>query len=154
MQFYTKKEDGEFVEASQDQFEEFFKSRIERLRSTEREKVKTELEESVRKEVEPKLKEDLTKTLTEQLEAQYKPKLEQTESELSKTQIQLRQKTVAAEYGFKSDLESFLGDGTEEEMRQKADVLKQNAGNVTTTQPPEKKTEESTTTQGFVTKTS
>lgn len=151
MKFYTKNDQDEYVEATQDQFEDFFKTRIERLRQTERDKVKAELEQSVRSELEPKLKDELTKSITEAVEGEFKPKLEEAESKLAKVDVQLRQKTIAAEYGFKADLESFLGDGTEEEMRGKADLLKKNALITDADPAPNKSTSDSAPTEGFVT---
>jgi len=146
VQFYTKGEDGSFAEVTQEQLEGEFKPRFERFKKTEAPKIRTEVEESIRKELTPKLTDEIKK----QLDDEYKPKLEAAESKATKLEITVRQKTIAAEYGFKSDLESFLGDGTDDEMRAKADVLK-STGHAATTTTPEKTTTNQAK-QGFVTK--
>ncbi len=146
MQFYTKGEDGEFAEVTQEQLENEFKPRYERFKKTETPKIRSELEESVRNELTPKLTEELRTTI----ESEFKPKLDEAESKLQKLDIQVRQKTIAAEYGFKKELESFLGDGTDDDMRAKADILKSNNPAIVTT--PDKKTITTGTQKGFVVK--
>jgi hypothetical protein len=128
MQFYKKNNDGEYVEATEDDIVPAQSERVERLRKTESEKIRAELEKTYRDELTPKITKELETKLTEDLskkfEGEYKSKLEDVNSKLQSAETQLRQKSIAAEYGFKPDLESFLGDGSEEEMRAKADVLK------------------------------
>lgn len=92
----------------------------------------------------------MTKTITEKLDGDYKTKLEEANKKSASLETTIRQKTIAAEYGFKSDLESFLGDGDEESMRAKADVLKNTAAVVTTTPPTKQTTSQPTT--GIVTR--
>ena len=59
-----------------------------------------------------------------ELETEYKEKLEASESKARQLDVKLRRKTIAAEYGFKPEAEEFLGEGSDEDMRAKADTLK------------------------------
>lgn len=156
MIFYIK-EGESYVEATDDQVLTRFKERIDRIKSSEAKKVREELETTVRDELTPKitkeLEKDLTKTLTEKLEGDYKSKLQDAEKKVQENEVKIRQKTLAAEYGFKPDMESFLGTGTEDEMRANADKLKENVG-VVTSKPPEKETTPAGATSGLVTKVS
>ena len=156
MIFYIK--DGEdFKEATDDQVLSRFKERIDRIKSSTAKEVEAELDKKLRAELTPKLTEDLTKSLTtsitEKLESDYKSKLDEAEKKANDSEIKVRQKTITAEYGFKSDMESFLGTGTEEEMRANADKLKDNMG-VVKPKPPEKETGSGAGTSGFVSKVS
>lgn len=147
MQFYIKGENGEFAEATQDQVDSTFKERFERFKRNESANIRGEVETKVREELTPTLK----KELEDQIKAEYQPKLEEFENKAKKLDVQVRQKTIAAEYGFKSDLESFLGEGTDDEMRAKADILKNSASGQP--KPPEKKTT-NTSRLGIVTRVS
>lgn len=156
MIFYIK-EGEDFKEATDDQVLSRFKERIDRIKSSTAKEVEVELDKKIRSELTPKLTEDLTKSLTtsikEQLEGDYKTKLDEAEKKANDSEIKVRQKTITAEYGFKSDMESFLGSGTEEEMRANADKLKDNIG-VVKPKPPEKETGAGAGTSGFVSKVS
>ena len=124
MQFYIKSDDDKFIEATQDQFDEAIKGRIKRAEETAVEKSKEELATSLREELTAELTPKLTEKLTADIEAQYKPKVEEAQSKANELETTVRRKTIAAEYGFKPELEKFLGNGTEDEMRKEADVLK------------------------------
>ncbi len=133
MEFFTKNESGEFIAASDSQIEDLFKERSDKIvskklasvREKELERLRPELEKQIREETTSKLKEEL-KT---EIEGEYKTKLEEATKAQDELNIQLRRKTIAAEYGFKPETEEFLGNGTEDEMRAKADTLKNSFGN-------------------------
>lgn len=131
--FYKKTDDGEFVEADKD-VDELFREKSfgivsERLKK-EKEKIRTEMEDEVRKSALETVKGEAR----QELEAEYKDKLESSEAKIKSLDIALRRKTIAAEYGFKPETEQFLGDGSDEDMRAKADTLKTSFGNNGNTQ--------------------
>lgn len=145
MQFYTKNESGEYAEATSAQLEEYFRSRsdkivqnrIEAIRQSEIEKVKPELEKTLREEITKSLEPEIRKTV----ESEFQTKLDEAQKTIAERDTTIRQKTIAAEYGFKAGTEKFLGTGSEEEMRKNADELK--SGFIATTSKtefPEKKT--------------
>lgn len=148
MKFYTKQDDGEYAEATEQDLSKVIGPRLRRYEETELKKLRGELEESTHKELTEKLTAELTESLTEKIKSEYQPKLDEVEQKLKQADITLRQKTIAAEYGFKPDLESFLGDGDDEAMRAKADILKENSAKIVA---PSKETKE-TVTSGFVTR--
>jgi len=121
--FYKKTDEGEFVEADKDVDELFRKKSFdivsERLKK-EKDKVRAEIEEETRKNALETIKGEARA----EVEAEYKTKLEESESKARTLDIQLRRKTIAAEYGFKPEAEQFLGDGSDDDMRAKADTLK------------------------------
>jgi hypothetical protein len=125
--FYKLNEAGEYAEADND-VEELFRSRsdeiirkkLDKARERETEKIRTEIEDDVRKSALETIKGELRN----EIESEYRPKLEASEAKAHQLDIALRRKTIAAEYGFKPDTEQFLGDGDEDDMRAKADVLK------------------------------
>ena len=129
--FYKLNDAGEYKEADND-VEELFRSRsdeiirkkLEKARERETDKIRAEIEDDVRKNALETIKSEL-KT---ELESEYKPKLEASEAKAQQLDIELRRKTIAAEYGFKPDTEQFLGNGSDEDMRAKADVLKASFG--------------------------
>lgn len=126
-EFYKKNDDGEFVEVDQDKDEdlnELWRKKSDdivrgRLRDT-----KAKMRKEVEEEMAANIPESVTKAAREGVEKEYKAKLEAAESENRKLGIQLRRKAIAAEYGFKPEVEKFLGDGDEDEMRKEADTLK------------------------------
>lgn len=128
VQFYTKDEAGNFNEATNEQIESLFQERSEKIvakklsaaRERETARIKSELQAEITKEVSEKIKAETTA----ELETGFKEKLDALSREKTEAETKLRRKTIAAEYGFKTDAEEFLGDGTEEEMRAKADALK------------------------------
>lgn len=124
MNFYVKNDAGEFVEPSEFQLEELFKSKSEKIISKkiskEREKFRAEIDAELRKEVGETIKSDIRK----ELEAEYQTKVQESEAKVQKLDAQLRRKTIAIEYGFKPEAEEFLGEGTDDDMHAKADALK------------------------------
>lgn len=134
MQFYIKSDDGNFAEATQEQVDGTFKERFERFKRSEASNIRTEVEETVRKELTPTLKQELE----QQIKADFQPKLDEAETKAKQLDIQLRQKTIAAEFGFKPETEKYLGDGTEEDMRKEAETLKSSFSS--TIQGPDKTT--------------
>jgi len=151
MQFYTKNDAGEVIEATPAQIEELFKEKSDKIvakklaiaKEKELEKIRPELEEQIRKETTDKIRAEV--------EAETKTKLDEATKGWKDAEMRIRRKTIAAEYGFKPDVEEFLGNGTDEEMRAKADALKSNFGSQTTsTTFPEKKTTNPPEGSGFV----
>lgn len=118
--YYTKGEDGEFSEATGDELDKMFTHRRNRWAETESQKIRESTEASIRDE--------LTKSISDQFEekikTEYQPKLDEATATVSQLQTTLRQKTIAAEYGFKPGTEKYLGNGTEDDMRKEADTLK------------------------------
>lgn len=121
--YFKKNDKDEYVDADND-VEELFKQRSGEIVSSKlakaKEKLRTEIEDEVRKSALETIKGEARK----ELEDEYKAKLEASESKVREYGIQLRRKTIAAEYGFKPEAEQFLGDGDENDMRAKADALK------------------------------
>ena len=152
--FYKKNEDGEFVEADKD-VDDLFRERSgsivsERLSSMKEKiapQVRAEIEADVRKESTEKIRGEV-KT---ELESEYKTRLEESEAKARDLDIRLRRKTVAAEFGFKPEVEKFLGDGSEEDMRKEADALKSSFATSPAPTFPEKETSEPKAGSGFVT---
>lgn len=122
--FYVKNDSGEFVEPTEQQIDEFYKTKSERIiarkLADERDKFRAKIDEELRKEVSEKIKAEARK----EVEAEYQQKVSEAESRVQDLDIQLRRKKIANEYGFKPEAEDFLGNGTDDEMRAKADVLK------------------------------
>ena len=125
--FYKQTDTGEYVEADSDvdelfrqKSDEIIKSKLGKARERETERIREEIEADVRKSAEDTIKGEVR----ESLEAEWKQKLDESEAKAKQLDIALRRKTIAAEYGFKPDTEQFLGDGDDDDMRAKADVLK------------------------------
>lgn len=126
-EFYIKNEAGEFVEASKEVDEEFHRrshqivsNRINEIREKALEEARPEIEERVRKETVEKIREEVKTAF----KGEYDGKLAEAENRVKELDAALRRKTIAAEYGFKPEAEQFLGDGTDDDMRAKADTLK------------------------------
>lgn len=143
--FYKLNDAGEYTEAD-NEVEDLFRSRsdeiirkkLEKARERETEKIRAEIEDEVRSNSLETIKAELRG----EIESEYKPKLEASESKAHELDIALRRKTIAAEYGFKPDTEQFLGDGSDDDMRAKADALKASFGGSSNT-PIEKQAEPS-----------
>lgn len=145
MQFYTKDDSGEYAEATDSQIEELFQSRSDKIvakklaiaREKELERIRPELEEKIRKDFTPKLEEEIrTKTAEE-----FQSKLDEANNRANDLDVALRRKTIAAEYGFKPEAEQFLGTGSDDDMRAKADTLKASFVQTTTNVPDKTSTE-------------
>ena len=121
--FYKQTDDGEYVEADKD-VDELFRQKSSEIVSSKLTKAK----EKIRAEIEDEVRESALKTIKsearKELENEYKSRLEASESKARQLDIALRRKTIAAEYGFKPETEQFLGDGSDDDMRAKADALK------------------------------
>ena len=122
MTFYIKDKDGEVVEATQEQIDGLFTERHDRWVKTESAKIREDVENLVREELTP----TITKEIEDKVKGEFQPKIDEAESKVKTLDIQLRQKTIAAEYGFNAGTEKYLGEGTDDEMRKEADNLKQN----------------------------
>lgn len=147
MQLYAKNESGEFEPATDKQLAEVFKEKSDpivarRIGEIREREVAKALEEA-RPGLEKTVREEISAKVRSEVEGEFKPQLEEANKAKQELEIALRRKTIAAEYGFKPETEEFLGNGTDEEMRAKADVLKNNFGS-TETKAPEKQTAEPT----------
>lgn len=127
--FYKQTDDGEYIEADKD-VEELFRQKSSDIVSAKlakaKEKIRTEIEDEVRSNALETIKGEAKA----ELEEEYKTKLEASETKAKQLDIALRRKTIAAEYGFKPETEIFLGEGSDDEMRAKADTLKTSFGSV------------------------
>lgn len=121
--FYKKTDEGEYVEADSD-VDELFRQKSSDIVSAKLTKAKEKIRDEIEDEVRKSSLETIKSETKEELEAEYKTKLEESESKARQLDIRLRRKTIAAEYGFKPETEEFLGDGDDEAMRAKADTLK------------------------------
>lgn len=121
--FYKQNDEGEFIDADKD-VDDLFRQKSGDIVSSKlakaKEKIRSEIEDEVRNTALETIKDEAK----QELEVEYKSKLEESESKVRQLDIALRRKTIAAEYGFKPETEQFLGDGTDEDMRAKADTLK------------------------------
>ena len=141
--FYKQNDNGEYVEADKDvdelwrqKSDEIVSSKLAKAREKETAKIREEIEEDIRKSS----TEAIRSEVKAELETEYKSKLEESESKANQLDIKLRRKTIAAEYGFKPETEDFLGTGSDDEMRAKADVLKNSFGTSSSTTYMEKET--------------
>lgn len=121
--FYKKTDEGEYVEADSD-VDELFRQKSSDIVSAKLTKAKEKIRDEIEDEVRKSSLETIKSEAKEELEAEYKTKLEESESKARQLDIKLRRKTIAAEYGFKPETEEFLGDGDDDAMRAKADTLK------------------------------
>lgn len=125
--FYKKTDEGEFVEADAE-VDKLFREKSGKIVSAklnaEREKLRSEMEEEVRESALVSIKKEAKK----ELEAEFAKKLEASELKASELDVKLRRKTIAAEYGFRPEAEEFLGNGDDDEMRAKADILRDSFG--------------------------
>lgn len=121
--FYKKTDSGEYVEADSD-VDELFRQKSSDIVSAKLTKAKEKIRDEIEDEVRKTALETIKSEARQELEAEYKPKLEESESKVRQLDIKLRRKTIAAEYGFKPEAEEFLGDGDDDAMRAKADTLK------------------------------
>lgn len=125
--FYKQNDDGEYVEADKD-VDELFRQKSSDIVSAKLAKAKERIRTEIEDEVRTNALETVKGEAKQELEAEYKSKLEASESKARQLDIALRRKTIAAEYGFKPETEQFLGDGSDDEMRAKADTLKHSFG--------------------------
>lgn len=121
--FYKQNDEGEYIEADKD-VDELFRQKSSDIVSSKLSKAK----EKLREEIEDELRQSATETIKSEaraeIESEYKEKLEASESKAKQLDVLLRRKTIAAEYGFKPEAEEFLGNGSDDDMRAKADTLK------------------------------
>lgn len=125
--FYKKNEDGEFVKVDQDKDEDLkalWKKKSDNIVRERMRGVKETAKKEVEEEMLANIPESVTKAARAEVEKEFQKKLDDANSEKNKLDVALRRKTIAAEYGFKPELEDFLGDGDDEDMRSKADALK------------------------------
>lgn len=125
--FYKQTDEGEYVEADKD-VDELFRQKSSDIVSSKLSKAKEKIREEIEDEVRSNALDTIKSEAKAELEVEYKEKLEASESKVRQLDIKLRRKTIAAEYGFKPETEEFLGEGSDEEMRAKADTLKTSFG--------------------------
>jgi len=121
--FYKQNDEGEFIDADKD-VDDLFRQKSGDIVSSKLAKAKEKIRSEIEDEVRSTALETIKGEARQELEVEYKSKLEESESKVRQLDIALRRKTIAAEYGFKPETEQFLGDGTDEDMRAKADTLK------------------------------
>lgn len=121
--FYKQNEEGEYIEADKD-VDELFRQKSSDIVSSKLSKAKEKLREEIEDEVRSNALETIKNEAKAELETEYKEKLDMSESKVRQLDVKLRRKTIAAEYGFKPEAEEFLGEGSDEDMRAKADTLK------------------------------
>lgn len=137
MQFYIKNESGEFVEANKEVENEFRRMSDPIVARRIAEKMETELNKA-RPDFEKKVRGEVEEALRKTIATEYEGKLAEATKKYEDLDVALRRKTIAAEYGFKPESEEFLGSGTDEEMRAKADTLKNTFSTPAQTQTPDK----------------
>lgn len=125
--FYKQNDAGEYVEADSD-VDELFRQKSGDIVSSKLAKAKEKIRAEIEDEVRASALETIKSEAKQELEGEYKSKLEESESKAKQLDIALRRKTIAAEYGFKPETEQFLGDGSDDDMRAKADTLKESFG--------------------------
>lgn len=127
--YYKKNEAGEYIEAD-DAVENDFRQRSDKIIREKLEKAREKYKEEIRTEIDAEVRtntaDSIKSEIRNEIETEYKGKLTEAEEKVQKLDIALRRKTIAAEYGFKPDIEQFLGDGDDESMRATADTLKAN----------------------------
>ena len=142
--YYKKNEAGEFIEAD-DAVESDFRQRSDRIIREKLEKAREKYKEEIRTEIDAEVRtntsESIKNEIRNEIETEYKTKLSDAEEKYQQLDVKLRRKTIAAEYGFKPEAEEFLGIGTDDEMRAKADALKANFGAPSTLPAMEKSSE-------------
>lgn len=121
--FYKQNDDGEYVEADKD-VDELFRQKSSDIVSSKLAKAKEKLREEIEDEVRSSSIETIKTEAKQELEAEYKERLELLEAKNKTLDTALRRKSIAAEYGFKPETEQFLGDGDDDDMRAKADTLR------------------------------
>lgn len=120
MQFYIKNEAGEEQDATEI-VNSVVENRLKKFKDSETSKIREKVIEETRDELTPVL----TKEIEDKMKNEYQPKLDEANAHSKKLETQLLQKTIAAEYGFKPGTETFLGNGSADEMRKNADTLKE-----------------------------
>ena len=127
-EFYKQTENGEYEKASEADYEEAFRERSDKIVAKKLKSAREKERESLREEMEPEIRESVTESVRKEAEAkvksEYEKKLAESEKKANELDVKLRRKSIAAEYGFKPEAEEFLGDGDDDDMRHKADVLK------------------------------
>ena len=151
--FYKKDENGEFIEAD-DQVDLLFREKSDKIVSAKlsgmREKESARIREEIEADVRKTTSENIKKELQDEISKEYQVKLDQAETENRRLDTLLRRKTIAAEYGFKPGTEQFLGEGSDDEMRAKADILRSEFQTSREITAPEKKTIDDSAMSSFV----
>lgn len=152
-QYYIKNKDGEYVDADelvekgyQEKSSKIVSSKLNAGREKMEASIREEIAESVRKETTEAIKQEVT----DELEAKHKEELKAVNDKATGLETQLRRKTIAAAYGFKEEVEQFLGDGSEEDMRAKADALKDSFKPEKATSAPDKQTKDTSASSSFI----
>ena len=129
--FYKQNDNGDYIEADSD-VDELFRQKSNEIVSSKLAKAREKEISKIREEVEDEIRSNALETIKSEaraeVENEFKDKLETSEAKVKQLDVKLRRKTIAAEYGFKPETEEFLGDGSDDDMRAKADVLKNSFG--------------------------
>ncbi|MBQ2659625.1 hypothetical protein IJF85_01465 [Candidatus Saccharibacteria bacterium] len=140
--FYVKNEAGEFVEASEHDIDELFREKSDKIISSKLAKAKEKQSDEIRAEITAKVqseeREKIKTELRDEIESEWQKKLDVANTKNEELDVALRRKTIAAEYGFKPELEKYLGTGTDEDMRKEADTLKSSFDTGSKFRAPEK----------------
>lgn len=144
--YYKKNEAGEFIEAD-DAVENDFRQRSDKIIREKLEKAREKYKDEIRTEIDAEVRTNtadaIKSEIRNEIEAEYKTKLDEAQEKAQQLDVALRRKTIAAEYGFKPEAEEFLGTGTDDDMRAKADALKSNFGSSNAVPAMEKSSEPS-----------
>lgn len=146
-EFYIKNENGEFVEAD-DKVEERFREKSAKIVSARlneaREKETAKIKDEVEKEVREKTTDAIRSEVRGEVEKEFQPKIDELEAKNKELGVQIRRKTIAAEFGFKPEAEKYLGEGSDDDMRKEAENLKKSFESDSDFNAPEKQTQEKT----------
>lgn len=146
-EFYIKNENGEFVEAD-DKVEERFREKSAKIVSARlneaREKETAKIKDEVEKEVREKTTDAIRYEVRGEVEKEFQPKIDELEAKNKELGVQIRRKTIAAEFGFKPEAEKYLGEGSDDDMRKEAENLKKSFESDSNFDAPEKQTQEKT----------
>ena len=108
--FYVKNEAGEFVEASEHDIDELFREKSDKIISSKLAKAKEKQSDEIRAEITAKVqseeREKIKTELRDEIESEWQKKLDVANTKNEELDVALRRKTIAAEYGFKPELEN------------------------------------------------
>lgn len=124
MEFYIKNDSGEYAPATESDYEAAFRERSDRIVTKRLHASVANALEKERPEFLKKIQAEETARIREEVEKEYQPKLTEANQKAAELENKLLRRDILSEYGLKPDAEEFLGDGTAEEMRARADKLK------------------------------
>lgn len=151
MDLYIKTDSGDYVEPNDDQLEEIFKKRSDKIITRRLQATTANAIERERSNILADVKEKELPKIRQEVEAEFTAKIEEADKKVeaankqaeeasrrvAELESQICRKTIMGEYGLRPEAEEFLGTGSEDEMRAKADKLK--SGFANSVEFPEKK---------------